>query len=158
MESIIIAICQKKKDTVYTKSLLSAANAQGLFDSRVFIPYDIHIQEGAAFLKAALRKHNKYVKDIKCIAIEGMSLNSMWCKAPMEHDPGAAIAEHFTKHKCGIESLEKTQLTEEKCNWFLLYTRGNVRRVQYFVDRVLPHLYNDFVPESHRVPGYAGPY
>eukprot|EP00957_Ditylum_brightwellii_P072090 5480011-Ditylum_brightwellii.AAC.1 len=74
---------------------MSTANEQGLFDHGVFVPYGIHMKEGPAFLKNLMRTHNKYVKEIKCIAIEGMSYTSVWSPAPMENDPDATIAEHF---------------------------------------------------------------
>eukprot|EP00957_Ditylum_brightwellii_P027651 2090319-Ditylum_brightwellii.AAC.1 len=68
-----------------------------------------------------LRNYNEYVNDIKCIAIKGVSLESTWCKAPMEGNEEATIEDHFLLQDHGIKSLEKTQLTKEKGKWFLLY-------------------------------------
>eukprot|EP00957_Ditylum_brightwellii_P119515 9118765-Ditylum_brightwellii.AAC.1 len=53
--------------------------------------------------------------------------------------------------------MEQTQLTEEKEKWFLLYKEKNARRVQNFVDKLLPRLYSDFVKPEHLIPEYKGP-
>ena len=78
VESCILAIRAKCTDTMYLKCLMAAGYKQGIFDRGVFIPHGIQIKEGSEFLKNLLREHNNYVKEMKCLAIKGISAAAMF--------------------------------------------------------------------------------
>eukprot|EP00957_Ditylum_brightwellii_P006830 517579-Ditylum_brightwellii.AAC.1 len=98
----------KKKDSVYLKCLLAAGWEQGVFDRGLFVPYGIHTTEGPTFLKNLLREHNEYIKEIKCIAVEGISEGTIWSKAPLEDDAETTIFNYFCLEAHDIESAERT--------------------------------------------------
>eukprot|EP00957_Ditylum_brightwellii_P129639 9889380-Ditylum_brightwellii.AAC.1 len=114
VEAVVLAIRSKHKDAVYLNCLMAAAYEQGLFDRGSFIPYGIQIKEGLDFLKNLLWEHNNYIKNIKCIALEGISENTMWTVAPLPSNNKAYIADHVALEEHSIESMERTQLTVEK--------------------------------------------
>eukprot|EP00957_Ditylum_brightwellii_P079546 6048491-Ditylum_brightwellii.AAC.1 len=100
---------------------MAAGYKQGIFDRGVFIPYGICIKEGPEFLKNLLGEHNSYVKDIKCLAVEGNSVEAMFSPSPVPGFNNAIISDHFGFETHSIEAVEPTQLTEEKGKWFILY-------------------------------------
>eukprot|EP00957_Ditylum_brightwellii_P072558 5513961-Ditylum_brightwellii.AAC.1 len=83
-----------------------------------------------------------------------MSYASVWSLAPMEDDTATTIAEHFQREEHDIESLEQTQCTDEKGKCFILYKEENIRKVQNFVDNILPQLFGDFMKPEYLVAGY----
>eukprot|EP00957_Ditylum_brightwellii_P115186 8784707-Ditylum_brightwellii.AAC.1 len=94
---------------------------------------------------------------MKCIVVEGISEGVIWSKAPLEDGVEATISNHFCLEIHAIKSAERTQLTEEKGKWFILYKACNECRVQNFVDSVLPWLFDAYVSEDHLVPRYSKP-
>eukprot|EP00957_Ditylum_brightwellii_P148642 11316581-Ditylum_brightwellii.AAC.1 len=64
------------------------------------------------------------------------------------------ISDHFCLKDHRIKSVKRTQLTEEKGKWFILYKAKDARRAQNFVDCVLPRLFTEYVRKEQLVPGY----
>eukprot|EP00957_Ditylum_brightwellii_P045047 3417247-Ditylum_brightwellii.AAC.1 len=117
----------------------------------------MHIKEGPEFLKNLPREHNNHVKNIKCLAVEGISAEAMFSPAPTPEFNNATISDHVRLKTHDIKVVEHTQLMEEKGKWFILYNVNNTIRVQYFLNNVLPRLFADYVRNKSLVPEYKGP-
>eukprot|EP00957_Ditylum_brightwellii_P013373 1009808-Ditylum_brightwellii.AAC.1 len=104
--------------------------------------------------KSFLRGHNKFVKTIKCIVIEGLSEAAMWSKAPMTEDPEAVLADHFLNKNHMIFSVKKTNLTTKKGKWFILYKEEDGRCVNSFVNTMLPRVFKDHIPKKKQIKGF----
>jgi hypothetical protein len=155
--NVILIECAQEDALVIKLVFSRLYKSEEIQDKRgIFVPSGIHLMENPAIYRALLRKQNQYLSNITAVIIEGLKYESLACQVTVNNQTGT-MGELFESAANVIESMEKTNLTEEKGKWILVCTKDKMQQVCEFIDGPIKDLYLTQIPAEMKYPEYETP-
>eukprot|EP00957_Ditylum_brightwellii_P211871 15366704-Ditylum_brightwellii.AAC.1 len=111
----------------------------------MFIPSKAWLVTSPKEYKASLCCHNLYVKDIMPITIEGLHPTALDHEVTVS-DENVTIRDHLLRKTNLIESMERTNKSEETGKYFFLVKKRNTCAATEFLKREMQELYQQVAP------------
>eukprot|EP00957_Ditylum_brightwellii_P117618 8971030-Ditylum_brightwellii.AAC.1 len=137
--------------------LLSAAYEQKLITLGSFVPQGLFWMDGEGAYKFQLRSRNKYITKTMSVAIAGLYQDAMKSTIIINRQH-MTLEQYLNKEIAEIKSVKETTKTEEDGHWLLVCKKADTPRVFWFVDSMLPVIFNKHIVNADKMIGYDHPW